>query len=492
MSLTRRQIGAAWSYGVSASATTIPLPSRTIQRGSLVKAVFRYEASNVALTVTDSAGGVWRVERHFQTNVNVAIAWCWNHPGGSNVVITGNLASSQSYRDGYAWEETGGDVCDPAIPESIVKTHGTAAAGMSHWVGSDPLADTIHVSGAYSSTAPTAAQTLIGSSSYSVVSCIRGQRLTRRFARHSFTGSGTSIAHISMAFRAPEAEYVALAKRRIWVPVDAGGAPAYASATSTSAFTVRGFAADSQAGAWSVRNHAASTRSAVFTVRSFASSSQAGAWSVRANVGASGAAAWSVRNHAAQTAPASYTVRNHTSATASAAFSVLAAGLVGATASAAFSVRNHTTASRSAAASVRNFTSASATAAFSVLASGIATGSGSAAWSVRNSATASSAAAFSVRNYASALQAGAWSVRSAVAATRSAAWSVKAYVYHSTTAAWSVDGDGDTSTWPTGRADPQHQAVVPFFGARAMVPAADVRLVVNFTGARAIVQQETP
>lgn len=250
-------------------------------------------------------------------------------------------------------------------------------------------------------------------------------------------------------------------ERRIWVPASTGG-PTYATASASSAFSVRGFV----------------------------SASQASAWSVRAHVGASGASAWSVRNHATHTATASYIVRNFASASASAAFSVLAAGLVSATASAAWTVRNHTTASASAASSVRNFASASATSAFSVLASGLVTASLSAAWSVRNAAAASAPAAFSVRNYASSLQAGSWSVRSAVAATRSAAWSVTAYVWHTTGAAWSVDGSA--APWPAGRADPQHLAVVPFAGVRAMVPAADLRAAVPFHGVRAIVQQDTP
>lgn len=251
-------------------------------------------------------------------------------------------------------------------------------------------------------------------------------------------------------------------ERRIIVDLGAAGGPTYATASASSAFSVRGFA----------------------------SASASSAWSVRAHVGASGASAWSVRNHAAQTAPASYTVRNHVSASASSAFSVQAAGLVSATSSAAWTVRNHTTASASAAASVRNFASASATSAFSVLASGLVTASRPAAWSVRNAVAASAPAAFSVRNYASRLQAGAWSVRSAVAATRSASWSVTAYVWHTTGAAWSVDGSA--APWPTGRADPQHLAVVPFAGVRAMVPAADLRAAVPFTGVRAIVQQDTP
>lgn len=262
----------------------------------------------------------------------------------------------------------------------------------------------------------------------------------------------------------------------IFIPEAAAG-PTYATASGSSAF--------------SVRNHASASASGYYTVRNHASGSKTAAWSVLAYVGSSGAGAWSVRGFASQSGAASYTVRNYASASASAAFSVLAAGLVSATASAAWTVRNHTTASGSAAASLRNFTSASSTSAFSVLASGLVTASRSAAWIVRNAVTASAPAAFSVRNYTSALQPGSWSVRSAVAATKSAAWSVTAYVFHTTGAAWSVDGDASTG-WPSGRADHQHLAVVPFGGVRAMVPAAGVRVIVNFDGVRAIVQQDPP
>lgn len=215
MSLTRRQIGSAWTYNVTGASTTIPLSARNIQPGSLVRAWFRYESRNVGLTVTDSVGASWQVVRFFSANVTIALAWSWNHPGGDSVVITGNLASSQGYRNAVAWEETGGDLTDPAILSSLVTTGGNV--NLSHWVPSaDPLADTVHGSGPFSlsSTAvPLSGAVLVGKTNYLLCSVVRGVRTPQRYASHSAFG-GTSRAHLSMAFRAPAAESVAMRKRR--------------------------------------------------------------------------------------------------------------------------------------------------------------------------------------------------------------------------------------------------------------------------------------
>ena len=226
MSLTRRLIVAPVSVEDTSGATSFAFPALNITRGSLVKAYFRYEDGDVDLTVTDTAGGKWRVIRQFNSNVNVALAWSWNHPGGASVQITGQLASSQSWRFGSAWVESGGDLTDPAILASLVAGSGRDFP-LNHFIKSDPFADTTHVSGCYNNasgaTVANSYLRAVHASAYSLSAVILGRRLPIRQA--AFTVSAGNTASISLAFRAPAAEYAQARslQRRILVAVPSGG-----------------------------------------------------------------------------------------------------------------------------------------------------------------------------------------------------------------------------------------------------------------------------
>lgn len=248
MSLTRRLIGSPVSVESVDGSTSFAFPALNIPRGSLVKAYFRYEDADVGLSVTDTAGGKWRVIRQFNGNVSVALAWSWNHPGGTEVQITGQLATGQSWRFGAAWAESGGDLADPAILGSMVATS-TAGAPLNHFVKSDPFADTTHVSGCYNNasgaTVANSYLRAVHASAYSLSAVILGRRLPIRQA--AFTVSAGNTASISLAFRAPAAEYAQARslQRRILVAVPSGGtshtldAAAQAAAAASAALSVQ-------------------------------------------------------------------------------------------------------------------------------------------------------------------------------------------------------------------------------------------------------------
>lgn len=226
MSLTRRLLGAPVSVESTDGATSFAFPALDIPRGSLVKAYFRYEDGDVDIAVSDTAGGIWRVIRQFNGNVNIALAWSWNHPGGAAVQITGQLGASQSWRFGAAWAESGGDLADPAVLGSLVAAN-TFSTPLNHFVKSDPFADTTHVSGCYNNasgaTVANAYLRAVHSSAYSLSAVILGRRLSIRQA--AFTASAGNTASISLAFRAPASEYAQARsfQRRIMVAVPSGG-----------------------------------------------------------------------------------------------------------------------------------------------------------------------------------------------------------------------------------------------------------------------------
>jgi len=286
-------------------------------------------------------------------------------------------------------------------------------------------------------------------------------------------------------------------------------------ATVGGAWSVRNTAAASLAGAWSVQGPSTVTASlsGAWSVRASASSSLSGAWRVRNGVAASVSGAWSVRALAASSLVGAWSVRSTAAASLAGAFSVR--GYAFASLSGAWRVRNLAAASLSGWWTVRNLVGATFTGAWSVQASGIATATLSGAWSVRALAAGSLAGAWRVRAGVAATLPGAWSVRGQVASSMAGAWSVRLSVagglpggwsvraqvpQASLIGAWSVRGlatatlagawsvdSGGITPWPTGRAGPDHTAVVPFFGARAVVPATDFQAIVPFGGVRAVV-----
>lgn len=246
----RSQIGSAWGYTNLGSGDFIPLPPRNISAGSLVVAGFRTESQDINLTVSDSVGGTWYVTGLYNTNTKVFFAYSWNHPGGTNVVITADLASSgQAYRFGSAAEFEGGDTTDPYISALTLKeTDGSAS------LTTPANVDTFQVFGCYSSSTITpvspafslngeASNTLYG---FSAINTIDGT--TRD---HNTSGGAGNIAAITAVFSRPG-------------PSDTT-APTLTSATATAtgANTATGGVTTNEAGpAWAVLTTSSTTPSA--------------------------------------------------------------------------------------------------------------------------------------------------------------------------------------------------------------------------------------
>lgn len=93
--------------------TSIAIPNTgsiaTIDAGSLVVAFFRYEngSGGTITSVADSSGASGYIIKSYSTQPRVDIAYKHNHPGGSNVVITGTLSATMAYREGYVGVWTG-------------------------------------------------------------------------------------------------------------------------------------------------------------------------------------------------------------------------------------------------------------------------------------------------------------------------------------------------------------------------------------------------
>ena len=217
----RAQIGASWTYfNTFNTVSTIPLPSRTIQRGSLVVVAFRYETTDVSATVTDSVGGIWQVRKKFNTNTTAGIAWSWNHPGGVNVDITVNLGANEGYRTAAAVELCGPDFTDP-FEFGEIYTSGSAVAA-SLWVPASPGATTFLVQGNFSGTTYSAISPSVllslGGATYMGMSAIYPSS-SAGGRQHRFSGSAGNMAGVAASFRRPGLPI----SRQIWVPTAASG-----------------------------------------------------------------------------------------------------------------------------------------------------------------------------------------------------------------------------------------------------------------------------
>lgn len=92
MTIQRLQIGAVWQES-SITTTGFTAQSRNIIAGSFVVGFLKAETANIEInqTVIDTAGGLWTVVRSYFGSVNSHIMYSYNHPGGTNVVISGTF-----------------------------------------------------------------------------------------------------------------------------------------------------------------------------------------------------------------------------------------------------------------------------------------------------------------------------------------------------------------------------------------------------------------
>lgn len=139
----------------NASATTAQIPAWNISAGSLLAVAIRTETADATVTVSDSVGGTWTAIK-VRNQVNVWIAYSWNHPGGTGVLVTATFSAAQTYRKMQGIELSGGDTVDPLLSGSTVQTTGSPLA-LNHSVSFSGRATVVSVQGNYAGTTYTIA-----------------------------------------------------------------------------------------------------------------------------------------------------------------------------------------------------------------------------------------------------------------------------------------------------------------------------------------------
>lgn len=174
--MARAEVAAATTYSNSGGATTIAVTRTSITAGSLVVVGCRYEGATPTISsFTDSAGATYTVisGSPLGSNPSVVLAYKFNHPGGSNVVITLTLSTSVSYRDMCVVELAGqSDSTDPLDVSGTAQNAGTVTE-LPVTMTATGAGTALHINGWYGGTTPAAISpaTEIGSdySSYSTM-----------------------------------------------------------------------------------------------------------------------------------------------------------------------------------------------------------------------------------------------------------------------------------------------------------------------------------
>lgn len=204
----RSQIGALTTLSVTTMSPSLALPARDIQRGSLVVIVFVYDGGSTDVTsVTDTAAGSWKFINRGggggSNPVTAAVAWSWNHPGGSSVAITIQLAESKGYRYAVAIELSGPDLVDPFFNFAMsVGPYANTPA----WIQAPAGSDAFSACGTYnniSSASYSAEAVMLSQGTYSVFAW---QPLPGGTNQHSVVvtpDSGNSTIQLIAAFRPP-------------------------------------------------------------------------------------------------------------------------------------------------------------------------------------------------------------------------------------------------------------------------------------------------
>ena len=157
--MSRSQIGAVWELlSQDSYASTIALPSRNVTAGSLVIVAVRYEEASATITLSDTASGTWQVQQAFNTNVGVAIAWAYNHPGGTGVDITATFSDVRPFRNIAAIELDGSDASDPAQVGGVM----TSTATLNHSMTVTAPCDIFAIQGNYNNSSYTPTSPAVG------------------------------------------------------------------------------------------------------------------------------------------------------------------------------------------------------------------------------------------------------------------------------------------------------------------------------------------
>jgi hypothetical protein len=198
----RTQIGAVWVVPTdNAYDSVLIAPARTIAAGSLVRCFIRGEDGDSTIVGSDTELADWNFIKVRDSNVTGWLGYSWNHPGGTDVVITITFGTSQGFRSATFVEHTGGDTVDPYQAGSLA----TSVGGSSGMDLSVPFTGAVSIFGGqvnYNSTSYTAVNgVLLGSSNYHA--CLIINSTSSSPANPKISGSVGGTASIAAAFSDP-------------------------------------------------------------------------------------------------------------------------------------------------------------------------------------------------------------------------------------------------------------------------------------------------
>lgn len=207
-------LGLATPLGDNANAINAVIPLGNVAAGSLIAVQLRWESGDPTVSASDSAGvpaynpGTddfdtdvrWHIHKQHNSNVAVAIAYCWGHPGGTGVNLTVSFGgSNQSYRYGGGVILSGGDTTNPFMSGSVV---GNGTGPLDLTVPLTGPGTVIAAQGNYSGTTYAAVNGSVAfTSSYAFGTYLLG--VDAPSANPKNTGSSGSTASLALAFNDP-------------------------------------------------------------------------------------------------------------------------------------------------------------------------------------------------------------------------------------------------------------------------------------------------
>ena len=230
MPVKRKVLAIGTAFYNTASDTSVVYDAIAVQKGELLTAYIRWESGDTTVTYADSAGGIWTVYKSFQVTCTTAIAVSWNHPGGTAVVVTASLGSSQGYRAGRIVRCSGGDVRNPVVGYQLYGADGVAP---KIFFGAPPNSITFLAQGSFSGSYPVAAKpaVTVDSPAYSGFSYHNTALSGGRFHGHD-VGAGQTAGVLVCIADPIQTPLLKSLPVKVLFPAGGGGAAEYTFAVS--------------------------------------------------------------------------------------------------------------------------------------------------------------------------------------------------------------------------------------------------------------------
>lgn len=195
------RIGSPWTLGNDGAATTIVLPAHDIAAGSRIVVWCRFETGDRFVSITDSVTGAgnWRVQKRHNSNIGAGMGFCYDHPGGTGVVITITFSDLVNYRYATAAEYEAAD----AATDPFEAWFNSASNPLSFTETVTSATDTFAAQSSYSGStfAATSPATMLYTATYHAHSEQLGQTGTTR--THAHTGGSGNQANLLLVLKRP-------------------------------------------------------------------------------------------------------------------------------------------------------------------------------------------------------------------------------------------------------------------------------------------------